>query len=339
MASRHLRKTAAMAATTNGTIATPAYCTPTIGDSSASGRSLIGAEHPRSVDDTSPSRTRSTQTHDDAERDEPGDGPGAHDWSSRRHRSRELLGAATAGFGSVSVDGWDDRARRDRRLRSRPRSVAQPCSPASWVGGRDRATTCPRWRSAAFVAANGLPTALWPLVWAPVQAGSLVGSLASSPRRAAVTRRKRLTAATLLARAGRVLGGEGREAPRRPGTARAVARRRRGARAGDRPRVRVGALGGRVRAGHRARAGAPRARGASCRSRSRPSWRSAACTRARTCRSTSSAAIGLGLLAGTAARWAARPRCVPPARHHLDEVPPLEVVEAEPARAGPAAST
>ena len=49
------------------------------------------------------------------------------------------------------------------------------------------------------MAANGLPDALWPLVWAPVQAGSLVGSLVIVAATAAVTRRKRLTLATLIA--------------------------------------------------------------------------------------------------------------------------------------------
>ena len=72
----------------------------------------------------------------------------------------------------------------------------------------------------AFVAANGLPNALWPLVWAPVQAGSLVGSLAIVAASAAVTRRKRLTAATLLAGQGAYWAAKGvkhlvaRERPR-----------------------------------------------------------------------------------------------------------------------------
>jgi len=61
----------------------------------------------------------------------------------------------------------------------------------------------------AFVAANGLPGALWPVVWAPVQAGSLVGSLLIVAATAAVTRRKRLTAAALLAGQGAYFGAKG----------------------------------------------------------------------------------------------------------------------------------
>ena len=172
---------------------------------------------------------------------------------------------------------------------------------ASWVVVVTR-DDVPALEVRAFVAANGLPNTLWPLVWAPVQAGSLVGSLVIVAASAAVTRRKRLTAATLLAAQGGVLGGEGREAPRRPGAPATVAPGRRGARAGDRPRVRVRALGRRVRARHRARVGPPGA------------WRIvpfAIATGVGFGRVYAGVhlpldvvgGIGLGLLAGTAARW------------------------------------
>ena len=74
------------------------------------------------------------------------------------------------------------------------------------------------------------------------------------------------------------------------------------------------------------------ARGASCRSRSRPAWAFGRVYAGAHLPLDVVGGVGLGLLAGTAARWglgldgaAARP---------LDEVPSLEVVEAEPARAG-----
>src|SRR5215217_2299089 len=61
MTSRHLPSTAAIDATTNGTNATPAYCTATMGVSSASGRSLIERNTDCSGEDTTPSRTRIVQ--------------------------------------------------------------------------------------------------------------------------------------------------------------------------------------------------------------------------------------------------------------------------------------
>jgi glycosyltransferase 2 family protein len=90
---------------------------------------------------------------------------------------------------------------------------------ASWVVVVTR-DDVPALEVRAFVAANGLPNALWPLVWAPVQAGSLVGSLVIVAASAAVTRRKRLTAATLLAAQGAYWAAKGvkhlvaRERPR-----------------------------------------------------------------------------------------------------------------------------
>src|SRR3954451_9994481 len=62
IASRHLRITAAIAATMKGTNATPAYWTPTIGVSSASGSSLIVRNTDCSAEDTTPSRTRMVQS-------------------------------------------------------------------------------------------------------------------------------------------------------------------------------------------------------------------------------------------------------------------------------------
>jgi undecaprenyl-diphosphatase len=90
---------------------------------------------------------------------------------------------------------------------------------ASWVVVATR-DDVPALEVRAFVSANGLPDALWPVVWAPVQAGSLVGSLVVVAATAAVTRRKRLTVAALLAGQGAYWAAKGvkhlaaRERPR-----------------------------------------------------------------------------------------------------------------------------
>ncbi len=59
-----------------------------------------------------------------------------------------------------------------------------------------------------FAALNGLPDPLWPVVWAPVQLGSFVGSLLVVGATAGVTRRPRLTAAALLASQGAYWGAK-----------------------------------------------------------------------------------------------------------------------------------
>jgi membrane-associated phospholipid phosphatase len=59
-----------------------------------------------------------------------------------------------------------------------------------------------------FVSVNGLPDALRPVVWAPVQVGSIVGSLAAVAATALVTRRKRLTGSALLASQGAYWGAK-----------------------------------------------------------------------------------------------------------------------------------
>ena len=41
-----------------------------------------------------------------------------------------------------------------------------------------------------FAAVNGLPAPLWPVLWAPVQLGSFVGSLVVTVATGAVTRRR-----------------------------------------------------------------------------------------------------------------------------------------------------
>ncbi len=87
--------------------------------------------------------------------------------------------------------------------------------------------TVPELEADAFAAINGLPDALWPVVWAPVQVGSLVGSLVVVTATAAVTRQPRLTVAALVASQGAVLGRQGREAPRGACTADRPARARR----------------------------------------------------------------------------------------------------------------
>jgi undecaprenyl-diphosphatase len=68
----------------------------------------------------------------------------------------------------------------------------------SWivvVAGHD----VPGWEAGVFTFVNDLPAALWPVLWAPMQLGSLPGSLVVSAIVFAVTRRRRLTLATLAA--------------------------------------------------------------------------------------------------------------------------------------------
>jgi glycosyltransferase 2 family protein len=55
------------------------------------------------------------------------------------------------------------------------------------------------WEARAFTAINGLPSALWPVLWVPMQLGSFVGSLVVVGITAVTTRNARLTAAALLA--------------------------------------------------------------------------------------------------------------------------------------------
>jgi glycosyltransferase 2 family protein len=57
----------------------------------------------------------------------------------------------------------------------------------------------PRWESDVFEVINGLPSVLWPVLWAPMQVGGLVGSLAVVALTAVVSHNGRLTAAALLA--------------------------------------------------------------------------------------------------------------------------------------------
>ena len=57
--------------------------TPTIGVSSASGRSLIERNTDCSAADTTPSRTRISAEHDDPERDHSGDAPDLHGGAGR----------------------------------------------------------------------------------------------------------------------------------------------------------------------------------------------------------------------------------------------------------------
>ncbi len=55
----------------------------------------------------------------------------------------------------------------------------------------------PEWEVSAFRRVNGLPDALWPVVWAPMQAGSFVGSFVIAGVATAVTKRPRLGVAAL----------------------------------------------------------------------------------------------------------------------------------------------
>jgi membrane-associated phospholipid phosphatase len=57
----------------------------------------------------------------------------------------------------------------------------------------------PRWEDDVFRAINGLPGAIWPIVWGPMQLGSLVGSLVVVALTYAVSRNGRLALAALVA--------------------------------------------------------------------------------------------------------------------------------------------
>jgi len=59
-----------------------------------------------------------------------------------------------------------------------------------------------------FIALNGLPDPLWPVVWAPVQVGSLGGSLLAVVGTGIATRSVPLTLATLLASQGAYWGAK-----------------------------------------------------------------------------------------------------------------------------------
>ncbi len=57
----------------------------------------------------------------------------------------------------------------------------------------------PRWEARVFDWVNGLPDGLWPVLWGPMQLGSLLGSLVVVAATGAVTRDRRLTLAALVA--------------------------------------------------------------------------------------------------------------------------------------------
>jgi len=67
---------------------------------------------------------------------------------------------------------------------------------ATWVVVK-AAMVVPPWEERAFRRANDLPDALWPVVWAPMQLGSVAGSVAAAALTAAVTRDNRLGVATV----------------------------------------------------------------------------------------------------------------------------------------------
>jgi undecaprenyl-diphosphatase len=57
----------------------------------------------------------------------------------------------------------------------------------------------PSWEARLFDAVNDLPDFLWPIVWLPMQIGSLVGSLVVVGATAVISRNVRLTLAALVA--------------------------------------------------------------------------------------------------------------------------------------------
>ena len=66
----------------------------------------------------------------------------------------------------------------------------------------------PEIEARVFAALNGLPDPLWPVVWAPVQLGSFVGSLLVVGATAGITRRPSLTASALIASQGAYWGAK-----------------------------------------------------------------------------------------------------------------------------------
>jgi undecaprenyl-diphosphatase len=71
----------------------------------------------------------------------------------------------------------------------------------TWVAVK-RAGTVPAWEERVFRRVNGLPDALWPLVWAPMQLGSVAGSLGVVTLTWVVRRDRRLRLAALGASQG-----------------------------------------------------------------------------------------------------------------------------------------
>lgn len=68
----------------------------------------------------------------------------------------------------------------------------------SWVTVVRNAVV-PDWEARTFAALNGLPDAVWPVVWLPMQLGSVGGSLVVVGGVAAITRNRPLTIAALVA--------------------------------------------------------------------------------------------------------------------------------------------
>ena len=64
----------------------------------------------------------------------------------------------------------------------------------SWVVAK-QAVAVPRWEERTFRRVNGLPAAVWPLAWAPMQLGNVVGSLGVVALTSVVTADRRLARA------------------------------------------------------------------------------------------------------------------------------------------------
>ena len=71
----------------------------------------------------------------------------------------------------------------------------------------------PEWEARLFSAVNDAPDALWPIVWVPMQLGSLAGSLIVSAATGAASRNVRLGAAALVGTAAADGRCAGRSAP------------------------------------------------------------------------------------------------------------------------------
>jgi undecaprenyl-diphosphatase len=84
--------------------------------------------------------------------------------------------------------------------------IAAVCAGAALLSGSwalvAAKTTVPAWEETVFTKVNDLPDAVWPIAWAPMQLGSLAGSVGIVGLTAAVTRDRRLAAAAFVASQG-----------------------------------------------------------------------------------------------------------------------------------------
>ena len=106
-------------------------------------------------------------------------------------------------------------------VRSSPSSVGAHSSRG--VGWRSRSTSgCPSGRRASSTRLNGLPGGIWPVVWLPMQTGSLIGSLVVVGATASREPRHQAHPCRTGRESGRVLERQGRKGGRVTRTAERV---------------------------------------------------------------------------------------------------------------------